>query len=68
MGFKGGPPMKGPMKGMPPMKRKMNFKVLFRVLKLLFKSYPVLIPIAAFCVIFSAGVSAIMDGFRQSSQ
>ena len=52
-------------KGAPLMKRKMNFKVLFRVLKLLFKSYPVLIPIVGVCIISSAIVSAIPSVFTQ---
>ncbi|MBR5322192.1 MAG: ABC transporter ATP-binding protein [Clostridia bacterium] len=50
--------------GRPPM-RKMNFKVLSRVLKLLFKSYPVLIPIVMVCIISSSLVSAIPSIFTQ---
>ncbi len=52
-------------KGAPPMKRKMNFKVLSRVMKLLFKSYPVLIPIVGVCIVSSAIVSAIPSVFTQ---
>ncbi len=51
-------------KGRPPM-RKMNFKVLGRVLKFLFKSYPVLIPIAMVCIVSSSLVSAIPSIFTQ---
>ena len=36
--------------------RKIDFRVLGRVLKMLFASYPVLIPITIFCIIFSAVV------------
>ena len=50
--------------GKPPM-RKMNFKVLGRVLKFLFKSYPVLIPIVMVCVVSSSLVSAIPSIFTQ---
>ncbi len=49
----------------PPPKRKMNFGVLWRVLKLLFKSYPVLIPITALCIAVSALVSATPSIFTQ---
>ena len=49
---------------MPP-KRKMNFKVLGRVIKLLFKSYPVLIPIVIVCIVASAIVNAIPAIFTQ---
>ena len=52
------------MNGRPPM-RKMNFKVLGRVLKFLFKSYPVLIPIVMVCIVSSSLVSAIPSIFTQ---
>ncbi len=54
----GGPHMSGPPK-------KIDFGVLARVVKLLFKSYPVLVPLALFCIVFSAGVSAIPAIFQQ---
>ena len=50
--------------GRPPM-RKMNFKILGRVLKFLFKSYPVLIPIVMVCIVSSSLVSAIPSIFTQ---
>ena len=50
--------------GKPP-KRKLDVKVLSRVLKMLIKSYPVLIPIVAFCIISSALVNAIPSVFTQ---
>lgn len=53
--------MKKPMG--PP--KKINFNSLFRVVKLLFKSYPVMLPITIFCIVFSAGVSAIPALFNQ---
>ncbi len=57
---------KAPMKGtMPNGKRKIDFKALGRVVKLLFESYPGLLPIAMFCMIFSAAVSAIPAIFTQ---
>ena len=46
-------------------KRKLDFKCLGRVIKMLFKSYPVLIPITLFCIVFSAVVSAIPAIFSQ---
>ena len=46
-------------------KKKMNFKVLGRVMKLLFKFYPVLIPIVGVCIVTSALVSAIPSVFTQ---
>ncbi len=48
---------------MPP--RKMNFKSLGRVIKLLFKSYPALIPITMVCILLSAVVSSIPAIFMQ---
>ena len=54
------------MKGsMPPGDGRLDFRVLGRVVKLLFRSYPVLMPIAVFCVIFSSMVSAIPSLFTQ---
>ena len=47
------------------MKRKADPKVLFRVIKLLFKEYPRLVPIAIFCILFAAVVSAIPAIFIQ---
>lgn len=52
------------MNGKPP-KRKMNFGVLGRVLKLLHSFYPALLPIAAICIVLSAIVSAIPAIFTQ---
>ncbi len=59
--------MNKPMgRGVPgPRGQKVDFGALKRVLKLLIKSYPVLIPIVAFCVVFAAGVSAIPSLFTQ---
>ena len=51
--------------GMEKGKRKINWKVLFRVVKLLFASYPRLMPIAMVCIAFSAAVSAIPAIFVQ---
>ncbi len=45
--------------------RKIDFKILGRVLKLLYKSYPVLLPLTALCILFSATVSAIPSIFTQ---
>ncbi len=45
--------------------RKMNFKALGRVLKFLFKSYPVLLPVTALCIIFASAVSSIPAIFQQ---
>ncbi|MBQ1933962.1 MAG: ABC transporter ATP-binding protein, partial [Clostridia bacterium] len=42
---------------MPP--RKIDFKKLGRVIKMLFGFYPVLVPVTGICILFSAGVSAI---------
>ena len=46
-------------------KPRMNMGVLGRVVKLLIKSYPVLIPITAVCIILSAVVSSIPSIFTQ---
>ena len=54
------------LRGAPPMgKPKMNFSVLARILGLLFKSYPVLMPVTCVCILISAGVSAIPAIFTQ---
>ena len=45
--------------------RKINFKTLKRVLSLLIKAYPRLIPIALVCIVFSAIVSSIPAIFQQ---
>ncbi len=45
--------------------RKMNFKVLGRVLKFLFKSYPVLLPVTAACIIFASAVASVPAIFQQ---
>lgn len=58
-------PMKGPggrMQGPP---QKINPGVLGRTVKLLIHSYPVLVPIAVFCIVFSAIVSSIPAIFQQ---
>jgi len=39
--------------------------VFLRLIKLLFKSYPVLVPVAMFCIMFAAAVSAIPAVFMQ---
>ncbi len=50
-----------PMKGRPPMQ-----KGLFRrILKSLFGYFPVLVPVVAFCIVFSAVVAAAPDVFIQ---
>ncbi len=46
-------------------KPKMNFRALFRVLKLLFSFYPVLMPLTCLCILLSAGVSAMPALFQQ---
>ena len=48
-----------------PMKRKINFRTLGRVLKLLFRSYPVMVPLSLVFVIFTAFTSAIPALFMQ---
>ena len=40
-------------------KRKLDVKVLLRVLKMLYHYYPKMIPIAVACIVFSAVASAI---------
>ncbi len=46
-------------------KPKMNFKALFRVIKLLFGVYPVLMPLTCICILLSAVVSASPALFQQ---
>ncbi len=59
-------PMGGPMRGPQPRgMRKMNFRSLGRVIKLLFRSYPVLVPLAMCCIVFASLVSSIPSIFTQ---
>ncbi len=51
--------------GMPPMKRKINFKTLGRTVKMLFKFYPVLVPVAMVCILFSAVCATLPSLFMQ---
>ena len=46
-------------------KRKINFGILARVIKTLFKSYPVLLPITIVCILFSAATASIPALFIQ---
>ena len=48
-----------------PMKRKINFKTLGRTVKLLFKFYPVLVPVTIGCILFSALCSVLPAIFIQ---
>lgn len=48
-----------------PGKRKINKNALGRLVKMLFKFYPILVPLALFCIIFSAVASAIPAIFLQ---
>ena len=57
--------MSKPMNGDKPMKRKLDFSTLGRVVKLLFKSYPRLVPLTVGCILFSAVVSAVPAIFQQ---
>ena len=64
--------MKGPnMKGMPPApsgrppKRKFSMSTFKRVIKILFESYPKLLPITLGCIIFSSLISTIPAIFNQ---
>ena len=45
--------------------KKMNFGCLKRVLKMLFSYYPVLLPIAIFCIMFSAVIATMPAIFNQ---
>ena len=56
-------PPKGGPKGMPP--KKLDKGVFKRVIKLLFKSYPVLAPLTCVCILLSALVSSIPAVFQQ---
>ncbi len=51
--------------GQKPPKRKMNFAVLGRVIKFLFKSYPKLLSLACVCIVRSAVVASIPAIFTQ---
>ena len=46
-------------------KKKMNASVLLRVLKMLYKFYPVLLPLTAVFILFSAVTAAIPAVFTQ---
>ncbi len=60
-------PMNGPMRGPQPRGvRKLNVSALGRVVKLLFRAYPALLPLAVFCTLFSSLVSAIPAIFTQN--
>ena len=48
-----------------PGRRKINKNALGRLVKMLFKFYPILVPLALFCIIFSAVASAIPAIFLQ---
>ena len=50
---------------MPPMKRKLNGGVLKRLLGMLFRYYPVMLPLAILCIVFTAIASAIPAVFLQ---
>ncbi len=52
-------------KGARPPKRKMNMKALGRTVKMLFKFYPVLAPIAVICILFSAACATLPSLFMQ---
>ncbi len=47
------------------MKRKINFKTLGRTVKMLFKFYPVLVPVAMVCILFSAVCATLPSLFMQ---
>ena len=53
------------MNKQPPMKRKLKGGALKRLLKLLFRYYPVLLPIAIGCIVFTAIASSIPSIFLQ---
>ena len=48
-----------------PATRKFNGSALKRMLKMLWQSYPVLLPIAAFCILFSAIIATLPAIFNQ---
>ena len=59
-------PVGGPMRGPQPRGvRKLDVRMLGRVVKLLFHYYPVLVPIAMCCILFSSVVSSIPSIFVQ---
>lgn len=58
-------PPKSMPNGAPSRKPPMDFRVLGRLVKLLFTYYPVLIPLIIVCILFSAGAAAIPDIFIQ---
>lgn len=58
-------PPNGEMPGGRPPKRKLNKNVLGRLMKELFRSYPVLVPLTMFCILFSAVVSSVPAIFIQ---
>ncbi len=58
-------PAPGPGRFSGPGGRKIDFKVLGRVMKLLFSSYPALIPIVIVCILFASAVSSIPAIFQQ---
>ena len=43
--------------------KKMNSGTFARVIKMLFKFFPVLLPVTIFCILFSAGAAAVQDVF-----
>ena len=51
--------------GQMPPKRKLDTRVLVRVLKLVFSAYPVLLPVTCGCIVLSAIVSSIPAIFTQ---
>lgn len=59
------PPMKNGRMSMGKEKPKFNSGALKRVLKMLFKSYPVLLPITLICIVFSAVVATMPAIFNQ---
>ncbi len=46
-----------------PMKRRINMRVLGRLLSMLWRFYPILIPVAVLCIVFSAITAAIPSFF-----
>lgn len=59
------PNPKGPNMGNMPPKRKFGFKSLVRVVKMMFKFYPVLYPLSLLCIVFSAFVATAPAIFNQ---
>lgn len=53
-----------PMKGKPPMPKR-SLKGVGRIIKLIFKAYPVMVPVTIACIVFCAIVSAIPAVFQQ---